>query len=120
MAEIYRLWRPCTQAAEKAQLITEIMTVLSVYGFGALPSDPVQSKAKVNGFCKVLEEFPLWAIQETGTRWLKEEKNPPTPTEWAANIRQAMGYYARIKFGQDFLFAGKVYEKLTTWLKTTH
>src|SRR5690606_7377858 len=46
MREIYSVWAPAT-AADAPELVAEIMATLSVYGYGALPSDPAQCEAKV-------------------------------------------------------------------------
>jgi hypothetical protein len=77
MADAWRHWRPVSAggAEQQAMLINEVMKTLSVYGYGALPSDPMQSKAKVEGFCEVLEDVPIWAIEEAGKEWRKKESD---------------------------------------------
>lgn len=120
MATIYRHWKPIKSPDEHAGLINAVMMLLSVYGYGALPSDPLQSKAKITGFCKMLEECPLWAVEVACEKWMKEKKEPPTPSELLARAKHEMGWYMpfmgdKIAFGDEP--TGRVYEKLVNWVK---
>lgn len=117
MAVLFRLWKPATSGEDRAQLVAEIMKTLSVYGYGALPSDTLQAKMKVDGFCEVLEECPLWAVQHAGLKWRKTEKEAPTPQQWLSNSKAEMGRFNKVKFGDNTETVGRVYDKLVAWIK---
>lgn len=124
MLTVYGHWKPAKTPQEQAGLAAEVAKTLSVYGYGALPSDPLQAKAKISGFAEVLEECPVWAVEKAGRDWRKKEKEPPTPSAWLARARKEMGYFdpyeagGRSEFGHPNLNAGRAYELLVDWLRT--
>lgn len=121
--QIWRKWKPVDEgkAEDKAALINEVMQTLSVYGYGALPSDPAQSKAKVSGFCGVLSDLPLWAIQEAGKEWRTNQTEPPTPADWRREAKERCGYnqwLTPLPGGiNDGYTMGWAYDKVVEWLK---
>jgi len=103
-------------------LIVEVNKMLSNYGYGAMPADHLQAKLKVEGYTEILEDSPLWAVQQASKNWRKSGKaNPPTSGEWLHEARREMGYYAKVYYGNtgEFEVAGRVYEKLTGWVRET-
>lgn len=122
MTVIYKLWRPVSQNGleDKAALIVEVNKMLSNYGYGALPADPLQAKLKVEGYAEILEDAPLWSVQQASKNWRKTtHTNPPTSGEWLNAARGEMGYYAKVHYGNtgEWETAGRVYEKLVAWIK---
>lgn len=110
LTEVYSLWKPVRGEEQTMALINQLMMTLSIYGYGALPSDKDQSKAKIAAFAEVLGECPLWAIQQACKAWRKERTEAPTPADLYSASRRAMGFYQPC-FGR-FTSAGSVYEKL--------
>jgi hypothetical protein len=95
------------------------METLVVYGYGALPSDPVQAKAKINMYCKVLLEVPPWAVQAAGLWWVKTMgDNPPTPALLLSRAQLEMGWFDKLDLGDGCKIEfGRAYDKLKGWLK---
>lgn len=123
IAELWQYWKPVKDSnpEEQAKLISEIMKTLSVYGFGALPSDPLQSHAKIDGFREVLEECPFWAIELSGKNWRRDKTEPPVPASWLRATKNEMGCNDRLPWGRNefsgLFDIGWAYEKVIQWMK---
>jgi hypothetical protein len=119
LVEVYRLWFPKNTPEEQAAKVNAVMQTLVVYGYGALPSDPVQAKAKINMFCRVVEEVPAWAVEAAGVWWVKTvEDNPPAPAQLLSRARLEMGWYDKIELGDSCdMELGRVYDKVKGWIK---
>ncbi len=118
---IYSAWKPIKTPQERANLITEIVRHFSIYPFGALPSDPVQAKAKIDEYASVLEQCPLWAIVKAKEEWREVNHEPMTASVWLNKTRKHMGYYAGFGkpngFGVYELTTGRAYQLMVEWVK---
>lgn len=109
MAGIYRLWAERSDS----RLTDAVMACLSVFGYGALPSDPKQATAKIAMFKMVLEDEPIWAVEQAVKWWAKTHREAPSPKELLDRAKKEKGFFDTYK-GEC---VGRIYEKMTKWIR---
>jgi len=103
-----------------------VTACLSIFGYGALPSEKDKARVVVSTYCKVLAQEPIWAV-EKACEWYQangDRGEAPMPKDILWRTKMEKGWFDGIRVSNQqgllgIVWVGTIYSELKDWLEET-